>query len=67
MIHHPKWVMPIHYELIHNQGMMLLDLSYLDELAAACARDHVYEFLFIGGPLNIINGTGSPACPLAIK
>jgi kynurenine formamidase len=67
MIHHPKWVMPIHYELIHNQGMMLLDLSYLDEIAEACARDHVYEFLFVGGPLNITNGTGSPACPLAIK
>jgi kynurenine formamidase len=67
MIHQPKWPMPIHYELIRNQGMMLMDLSYLDELAEACARDHVYEFLFIGGALNIINGTGSPACPLAIK
>jgi kynurenine formamidase len=67
MIHQPKWDMPIHYELIRNQGMMLMDISYLDELAEACARDHVYEFLFIGGALNIINGTGSPACPLAIK
>jgi len=67
MIHQPKWVMPIHYELIRNQGMMLMDLSYLDELAEACARDHVYEFLFIGGALNIVNGTGSPSCALAIK
>jgi len=63
----PNWGNAIHYELIRNQGMMLLDNAYLDELADACAADGVYEFLFIGGPLNLINGTGSPASPLAIK
>lgn len=67
MIKQPRWTMPIHYELLRNQGMMILDLAYLDELAEACARDRVYEFLFIGGTLNVINGTGSPASPLAIK
>jgi kynurenine formamidase len=63
----PKWGMPIHYELIRNQGMMSGDLFYLDEIAAACAKDGVYEFLFVGQPLNIINATGSPVSPLAIK
>lgn len=67
MIKQPHWGMPIHYELIRNQGMMLMDLSYQDELAEACARDGVYEFLFIGGVLNLINGTGSQASPLAIR
>ncbi len=63
----PDWDNAIHYELIRNQGMMLLDNAYLDELAEACAADGVYEFLFVGGPLNLINATGSPASPLAIK
>ncbi len=63
----PEWDMPIHYELIRNQGMMSGDLFYLDELAEACASDGVYEFLFVAQPLNIINATGSPVSPLAIK
>lgn len=63
----PDWDNAIHYELIRNEGMMLLDNAYLDELAEACAADGVYEFLFVGGPLNLINATGSPASPLAIK
>ncbi len=67
LVGQPDWSMPIHYELIRNQGMMILDLAYLDELAEACARDGVYEFLFVGEPLNLTNATGSPASPLAVK
>jgi kynurenine formamidase len=66
-INQPKWSMPIHYELIRNQGMMLLDLAFLEELAESCARDGVYEFLFSGHPLRLVNGTGSPASPVAVK
>jgi kynurenine formamidase len=62
-----EWSMPIHYELIRNQGMMSGDLFYLSELAEACAADGVYEFLFVAQPLNITNATGSPVSPLAIK
>jgi len=62
-----RWGMPIHYELLRNQGMMIGDWFWLDELAKDCAMDGVYEFLFVAPPLNIINGSGSPANPLAIK
>lgn len=62
-----SWGMPIHYELLRNQGMMIGDWFWLDELAEDCARDGVYEFLFAAPPLNILNGSGSPANPLAIK
>lgn len=64
---HPTFEMPINYELIRNQGMMLGKLFQLDELAEACAADGVYEFLFISPVMKLINGTGSPTNPLAIK
>jgi len=63
----PDWRLPIHVELLRNQGMMIGDLFDLEELAADCAADGVYEFLFVGQPLNILFGTGSPVNPLAIK
>ena len=62
-----SWGMPIHYELLHNQGMMIGDWFSLDELAEDCANDGVYEFLFVAPPLKIVNGSGSPVNPLAIK
>jgi kynurenine formamidase len=58
---------PVNYELIRNQGMILGKLFQLDALAAACARDGVYEFMFAAAPLNIPNATGGPINPQAIK
>ena len=66
-IGHPDFPRPIHYELIRNQGMMIGELFRLDGLAEDCARDGVYEFLFVAQPLNLPNATGSPVNPLAIK
>jgi kynurenine formamidase len=66
-IGHPTFEMPVNYELIRNQGMMLGKVFQLDELAQACAADGVYEFFFVSGMLNLTNGTGSPTNPLAIK
>lgn len=63
----PTFEMPINYELTRNQGMMLGKLFRLDELAEACAADGVYEFLFISPLMKLINGTGSPTNPLAIR
>ena len=63
----PGWKLPIHVELNRNQGMLLGDHIFLAELAKDCAADGVYEFMFVGPPLNLLNGTGSPINPLAIK
>ena len=63
----PAFGSPIHLELLRNQGMMGGDLFHLADLAADCAADGVYEFLFVGPPLPIKGGTGSPLNPLAIK
>lgn len=39
----------------------------LKDLADDCAKDGQYDFLFVGAPLKIVGGTGSPVNPFAIK
>ena len=63
---YPDFDRPVHIELIRNQGMMIGELFQLDTLADACAAAGVYEFLFVGSPLNIPNATAGPVNPLAI-
>ena len=53
---------PLHRHGLRDLGVYLLENLDLEELA----RDKVYEFLFVGTPLRITHGTGSPWNPLAI-
>ena len=66
-IGHPAFDQPVTYELIRNQGMLVGQLFSLEELAADCAADGVYDFFFAASPLRIINGTASPINPIAVK
>jgi kynurenine formamidase len=52
----------IHMILLWQHGIYLLEMLWLEELAAQDAG----EFLFMLAPLNIAGGTGSPVNPLAI-
>ena len=54
--------MPLHRHGLRDLGVYLLENLDLQDLA----RDKVYEFLFVGTPLRITHGTGSPWNPLAI-
>jgi kynurenine formamidase len=47
-------------------GLWLMDNGNFEELAAACADRKRWAFMFVLAPLRIVNGTGSPANPLAI-
>ena len=60
------WV-PFHMLALSNLGIHLGEFWYLEELAADCAEDGVYEFFLIAQALPITGGTGSPINPLAIK
>ncbi len=51
---------------IARLGLTLGELFFLDDLAAACRGAHAYEFLFVGKPLNLTGGVGSPANAMAI-
>jgi kynurenine formamidase len=57
---------PIHVLALTAMGVHLLD--YLDprELCGACEEEGRWEFLFVGAPLRIAGGTGSPLNPIAI-
>ena len=56
---------PVH-GVLTNYGVALLDNALLEPLAAVCADEQRYEFMFMGLPLNVARGTGSPANPVAM-
>ena len=60
-------VLPLHAALMRNLGVTLTEIAWLDDLAADCVADGQWDFLYAAGPLKIVNGTGAPVNPLAIK
>jgi kynurenine formamidase len=58
----PSPTHPVHRKMINNEGILLLKLLNLEELA----KDKVYEFLFIALPLRIFGATASPVNPIAV-
>jgi kynurenine formamidase len=56
----------IHYLAIPELGLALVDNALIEPLAEVCAAERRYEFLFVVAPLRIVDGTGSPANPLAV-
>jgi kynurenine formamidase len=58
---------PLHMLALRDVGIYLGEFWDLEELAADCAADGVYEFLLAAQPLRIDGGVGSPINPLAIK
>jgi kynurenine formamidase len=63
----PDSYQPLHQVVIPNMGLLVGEIFALDELGEDCARDRVYEFLFVAPPLPITGAVGSPVNPLAIK
>jgi kynurenine formamidase len=57
---------PIHALALNAMGMPLLDYLHLEDLTVACDEAGRWEFMFIGAPLRIVGGTGSPLNPIAI-
>jgi len=60
-------VFNVHMVLIRDMGMTLGEILDLEELAADCESDGVWEFLFVAPPLKVTGGVGSPINPLAFK
>ena len=65
----PSGVHPgmMHPQLIALLGIALGEMWALDELAADCAADGVYEVMIVVNPLNLSGAVGSPANAIAIK
>lgn len=58
---------PLHQVAIPNIGLTLGEMFVLDELAADCASDGIYEFLLSAPPLPFTGAVGAPVHPLALK
>lgn len=58
---------PMHASLMRNLGVVFMELLDLRALAADCARDGQWDFLFVGSPLKVVGGTGGPMNPIVIK
>lgn len=59
-------VNPLHELVLVGLGMPLLDNLDLDALAETAIEKNRWEFLFVGSPLRVQGGTGSPMNPLAL-
>ncbi|UZF55886.1 cyclase family protein [Gordonia polyisoprenivorans] len=58
---------PLHQVAIPNMGLFLGEMWDLDELAADCARDGIYEFFLVAAPLPVTGAVGAPVNPIAVK
>jgi kynurenine formamidase len=56
----------LHQRLIPGLGMAIGELFSFGALAAACAREGRYEFLFTSVPLNVTGAVGSPGNAVAV-
>ncbi|GAA4012692.1 cyclase family protein [Streptomyces plumbiresistens] len=54
--------LPVHYYLLIEAGIPMIECMDLEELAA----DGVYEFAYVGACMKIRGATGAPVRPLAI-
>ena len=59
--------LPLHSALMRNLGVTLTEIADLEELAADCASDGRYTFLYAAAPLKVHRAAGSPVNPLAVK
>jgi kynurenine formamidase len=60
-------VLPVHLLHLVEMGMTQGQNWVLDDLAADCADDGVYEFLLDASPQPFTNAVGSPVNPVAVK
>jgi len=63
----PAALLPVHLLNLRDQGLVQGQLWHLDELAADCAADGVYEFLLAATPLPITHAVGGAVAPTATK
>jgi hypothetical protein len=63
----PDVFQPLHIVFIVHMGLWIGEIYDMEALAADCAADGVYEFLFCGPPLPFTRAVGSPLNPMAMK
>jgi kynurenine formamidase len=57
----------LHKHLLRDRGLQFHEALWLADLAADCARDGIYEGLYLASPLMMVGASGSPMNPLFVK
>ncbi len=57
----------LHSALMRNLGVSLTEIADLEALAADCAEDGRYAFLYVAAPLRVAKAAGTPVNPVVIK
>ena len=57
----------LHSALMRNLGVTLTEIADLEKLAADCADDGRYAFLYVAAPLKVAKAAGTPVNPVVIK
>lgn len=60
-------MLPLHGALMRNLGVAFTELCDLSKLAADCADDGQWDFLYVAAPLKVVHGSGAPVNPVVIK
>jgi hypothetical protein len=58
---------PLHVLPQRNLGVSFHEALRLEDWAADCAQDHVFDAFYVAAPLRIARGTGAPMNPIVIK
>ena len=58
---------PLHNALMRNLGIAFTEIVWLEDLAAACAADNRWDFLYTAAPLKVYGASGAPVNPIAIR
>ena len=59
--------LPLHAALMRNLGILFSEIIWFEDLAADCAEDGQWSFLYAAAPINIVGGTGAPVNPIVVK
>lgn len=57
----------LHGALMRNLGVVFVEMADLERLAADCAADGVWDFLFAAAPMRVARAAGAPVNPVAVK
>jgi kynurenine formamidase len=64
---HPEAMMAVHMLDLRDMGLTQGQLWFLDDLAADCAADGVWEFLLSATPLPVVGAVSGMVAPVAVK
>jgi kynurenine formamidase len=59
--------MRLHCALMRNLGIAMTEVCWLRDLAAACAKDGRWTFLYTAAPIKVAGASGAPVNPVVIR